>query len=457
MKKVSREFQIRKIKDLQEFVEVTREHGLEFPVSEDVKVLGEPIKLQSGKVIPNSMGIHPLEGFDGTEEGAPSETIFRRYDRYARGGAGLIWYESTAIAPDGRCNPLQMILSEETLPKFKELVEVSNKAAVESCGRRPYNAIQLTHSGRRSVDKNWKPTPLAAALNPYMDEHNSVDGSKGDLVIATDEKIEEIVAGFVHAAGLAAQAGFDAVDVKVCHEYILRELLSAFTRPGKYGGSFENRTRALFEIIHGIREEVGEGIDICVRLNAYDCIPYPYGWGMVKEEGVMKPDLTEPIKLCQMLVEEGVQLINLSTMMPRYTPYGNGMMVEYGDGEITPFHGVHYLLGATREIKREVPGGVFMCTGLTWLDQFGANVAAGGKSEGWFDIGGFGRQAFAYPDFARDILEEGRLERDKVCVTCDMCYDMIQGHSITGCACRDEMYKKVYKENILMPGSKGHL
>ena len=120
-------------------------------------------------------------------------------------------------------------------------------------------------------------------------------------------------------------------------EYILRELLSAFTRPGKFGGSFENRTRALFDIIDGIRRRVGGGIEICVRLNAYDCVPYPYGWGMVKKEGVMEPDLTEPVKLCNMLVERGVKLINLSTMMPRYRPYGTGLMAEHDDQPITPY------------------------------------------------------------------------------------------------------------------------
>lgn len=449
MKKVSREINIRSIKGEDEFVRVTSEKGLCFPFGTDMSVLARPVFLKSGRTIPNSLGIPPLEGFDGTPEGAPSETVFRRYDRYARGGAGLIWYESVAIANDGRCNPLQMVMHEGTVGAFKELVTRSNQAAIEVYGRAPYNVLQLTHSGRRSVDKDWTPRPLAAAENPYMDDHNSVDGSKGQLTIATDEKIEEIVQGFINAAILAHRAGFDAVDIKICHEYILRELLSAFTRPGKYGGSFENRTRAVFEIIHGIRERLGNQIDIAVRLNAYDCIPYPYGWGMVKEEGVMKPDLTEPIRLCRMLVEEGVELINLSTMMPRYTPYGNGMMVEYGDGKITPFTGVACLLNATREIKAAVPGGVFMCTGLSWLDVYGANVAAGGKEQGWFDIAGFGRQAFAYPEFAQEIMEKGGLDRNKVCLTCDMCYDFIQGHCSSGCACRDEMYRQRYREQIL--------
>ena len=451
MQKVLQPFQFGPMgNDVNRFVQAMETQGLKFPISEDVSILGQPIML-GDKEIPNRMCIHPLEGFDGTLEGAPSDLIFRRYDRYARGGAGMLWYESITISDDGRCNPLQMIIKKDTVKEIKRLVDQSNQAAIDEYGRKPYNVLQLTHSGRRSVDANWNPTPLAVVKNPYIDHHNSIDGRAGALTIATDEKIEEIIQDFIDAAVLSAEAGFDSVDVKVCHEYILRELLSAFERPGKYGGSFENRTRALFEIIHGIRAKLGDSIDICVRLNAYDCIPYPHGWGMVKEEGVMAPDLTEPIKLCQMLVEENVKLINLSTMMPRYQPHGRGYLAELEGSEINPYKGTWDLLDATRQIKAAVPGGVFVATGLTWMRQFGANVGAGGINEGWFDIAGYGRQAFAYPDFAKDAMDEGKFAPNKCCITCDKCYDLIQkGHTMTGCVIRDkEVYLPMYREKVM--------
>ena len=154
--------------------------------------------------------------------------------------------------------------------------------------------------------------------------------------------------------------------------------------------------------------------------------------------------------LPRLLVKEGVQLINITTMMPRYEPYGRGMMIEHdAEGEIRPFHGVDCLLRATREIKQAVPEGVFMCTGLSWLDVFGANVAAGGKEQGWFDIAGFGRQAFAYPGFANDILTRGKLDSKKVCMSCDCCYDFIQHYCNSGCAIRDPFYSARYREQIL--------
>ncbi len=449
MHKVVKPFNFAKMETVADFKETMEKAGYPFPVDEDVSILAEPIKLDD-KTIPNRICIHPLEGFDGTPDGKPSELIFRRYERYAKGGAGLLWYESIAISNDGRCNPLQMIISEHTLLEVKRLLDETNKTAENDFGVRPYNVLQLTHSGRRSVNKEWEPTPLAVVENPYIDHHNSIDGRAGKITFATDEKIEEIIDDFINAAVLSHEAGFDSVDVKVCHEYILRELLSAFTRPGKYGGSFENRTRALFTIIDGIRAKLGNALDICVRLNAYDCIPYPYGWGMVKEEGVMAPDLTETIKLCKMLVERNVKLINISTMMPRYQPYGRGYLAEIEESDIFPYKGTYDLLKATKEIKEAVPDGIFVATGLTWLEQFGGNVGAGGINQNWFDIAGFGRQAFAYPDFAKDLMEKKRMVRSKCCITCDKCYDLIQkAHMTTGCVIRDqEVYLPLYRKYV---------
>lgn len=451
MKKVVKPYNFAKMQSVEDFRNQMKKDGIDYPISEDLSVLYEPFTLY-GRKIPNRMGIQPMEGFDGLPSGDPSDLIFRRYDRYAAGGSGIIWYESIAISFDGRCNPLQMVIDESTVPEIKRLIKESNQAAANSMGSDhvPYNILQLTHSGRRSTDENWEPTPLAVAENPYMDSHNSIDGRSGEIEFATDEKIEQIIEDFIRGTELSVEAGFDCVDIKICHEYVLRELLAAFNRPGKYGGSFENRTRALFEIIEGIRKRCGNSIEICVRLNAYDCIPYPYGWGMKKEEGVMEPDLEEPIKLCNMLTDMGINLINLSTMMPRYRPYGAGYMAEYNDEDITPYAGVQDLLRATRDIKAKVPNGIFMCTGLSWLEQFGGNVGAGGIKEGWFDIAGFGRQAFAYPDYAKDVVEGRGFDRKKVCITCDKCYDLIQiGHTTTGCVIRDqEVYLPIYRSKV---------
>jgi 2,4-dienoyl-CoA reductase-like NADH-dependent reductase (Old Yellow Enzyme family) len=453
MKKVQKKLGISTIRTVDEMRNALARAHLDIPCAANARRLSRPIRLGS-KVAPNSIAVQPCEGFDGLPDGSPSDLVFRRYKRYAAGGSGILWFESFAIADDGRCNPLQMIIKDSTLRGIKNLLDESTGTAVKAMGadHRPYNVVQLTHSGRRSVDADWNSVPLATVENPYLDSHNAIDGRAGKLTIASDEKIETLIEQFIKGAELSAKAGFDGVDIKVCHEYILRELLSSFTRPGKYGGSFENRTRAVFEIIDGIHKKIGNSIDICVRLNAYDCIPYPYGWGMIQKEGIMAPDLTEPIRLCNMLVERGVQLINLSTMEPRYQPYGTGCLAEFDDtSEIDPYRGTTTLLQATRDIKRAVPGGLFVATGLTWFEHFGAHIAAGCMEDGWFDIAGFGRQAMAYPSFAADIIRTGALDRTKSCITCDRCYDLIQkGHTITGCVMRDrEIYLPVYREKVL--------
>jgi len=452
VKKVCKPYKFSSFKNNADFSTAMASDGMDYPISDDLSILLEPFTLANGHVIPNRMVIQPLEGFDGTKDGNPSDLVFRRYRRYAEGGAGLVWYESITVADDGRCNPLQMIIKKETVPEIKRLVDVSDAAAIAKFGRKPYNVLQLTHSGRRSTDANWKSTPLAVVANPYIDHHNSIDGQSGQITFATDEKIEEIIEGFIRGTEFAVQCGFDSVDIKICHEYILRELLSAYNRPGKYGGSFGNRTRAVFEIIHGIKERCGDKIDICVRLNAYDCIPWPHGWGMKEEEGVMEPDPTEVIKLCNMLVAEGVDLINLSTMLPRYQPTGRGYLAELDEESIIePYKGVYALFDMTRRIKEAVPGGTFVCTGLSWLENFGGAVAAGCIEEGWFDLAGFGRQAFAYPDFAEDIMKTGNMVRSKCCITCDKCYDLIQlGHVQSGCVIRDqEVYLPLYRKAVM--------
>lgn len=452
MKKVFKPYKFSSFKTNADFSAAMAADGMNFPITDDASILMEPLTLANGHVIPNRMVIQPLEGFDGTREGNPSDLIFRRYKRYAEGGAGLIWYESITVADDGRCNPLQMIIKKETIPEIKRLVGETDAAAIAKYGRKPYNVLQLTHSGRRSTNAEWKSTPLAVVANPYIDHHNSIDGQSGTITFATDEKIEEIVEAFIRGAELAVECGFDSVDVKICHEYILRELLGAYNRPGKYGGSFENRTRATFDIIHGIKERCGDKIDICVRLNAYDAIPWPHGWGMKQVEGVMEPDPEEVIKLCNMLVAEGVDMINLSTMMPRYQPTGRGYLAELEeDAVIEPYKGTFALLEMTRRIKQAVPGGTFVCTGLTWLEQFGAAVGAGGIKEGWWDLAGFGRQGFAYPDFPEDIMKTGSMIRSKCCITCDKCYDLIQkGHVQSGCVIRDqEVYLPLYRKYVM--------
>ncbi len=416
--------------------------GIQIPISEDLVVLKRSVAI-GDTYIPNSLGVHPMEGCDGTADGKPDELTFRRYGRYAKGGAGLLWFEATAVVEEGKANSRQLYIIEDNKDEFKRLLDHTMTAAREEFGQdyRPYTVVQLTHSGRYSKPMD-KPAPIIATQNPYLGRN-----LPEDYPVITDEELESLEDKFVEAALLAKEIGFDAVDIKCCHGYLSSELLSAFTRPGKYGGSFENRTRFLLNIVDKVKEEVGDGLDITLRLNAYDAVPYPYGWGVDKED-FLKPDLSEPIKLVKMLYQRGIRLINISIGNPYYNPHvGRPYDIGY---YIPPEHqleGTARMLGIIRQIQESVPDMAVMSTGFSWLRDFAPYIAAGGIKEGWFTIAGFGRQSLAYPDFPKDIIENNAMDRKKCCIACSKCSEIMRYGGKAGCVVKDaKVYAPIYNQ-----------
>lgn len=418
------------------FAAMLRDHGMDLPVEESMTALREPLEAE-GKTIPNRICFQPLEGYDSRDDGSPSELVYRRYRRFARSGAGLIWFESAAVAADGKSNPNQMMLSPGRIDDFGKLLEEMDRISLEQFGFRQYKVLQLTHSGRVSRDEDWSPRPLAA-------RRQATDSD--DIVQASDERIFRLIEETVSHAMMAEKAGFDAVDIKACHGYFLGELLSAFEREGEFGGNFENRTKALLAIVDGIRNRAGSSLAITVRLNAYDSVPYPYGWGLKQEGGTLVPDLSEPVRLCSILRDKGVRLIDISASQPRQHLFG-----EPVDEAVAPFADARDMLMAAKEIKSRVPGLSFVCSGLSQFRQFGPAIGAGGIRDGWFDFAGFGRQALAYPEFARTALAGQIPEPDKCCILCNSCFKlMYPGLSAAGCVVRDpDPYASFYRKNVL--------
>lgn len=436
------------IDSLEELKSTIAAIGADIPLSEALSILSTPISLGK-KAIPNRIIIHPMEGCDGDADGSPNNSVIRRYDRFARGGAGLLWVEATAVVSEGRANPRQLYLSRDNIDSFKGffdgMMAASNDAWIHGDGStvslKPYTVIQLTHSGRYSRPTG-KPNPIIAARNPYLDKF-----LPEDYRIITDSELEVLEDKFVEAAVMANEIGFDAVDIKSCHRYLNSELLSAFTREGAYGGSFENRTRFLLNIIDKIRDRLGDSLDVTLRLNAYDAIPYPYGWG-VDHDDFHVPDLSEPIKLVKLLQDRGVKLINISTGNPYYNPHVGR---PYDLGYYTPpehqLKSTERMLKIIKTIQESSPDMAVIATGFSWLREFGAMIAAGGIQNGWFKLAGFGRQAFAYPDFPRDIFTDGGMKRNKCCIACSKCSEIMKDGGTTGCVIKDSaMYAPIYKE-----------
>ncbi len=418
---------------------------LELPIADDLSALAEPLALPGGRQTPNRFAVHPMEGFDSTPDGAPGDLSFRRYRRYAEGGSGLIWFEATAVLPEARSNPGQLWIHHGSVGVFARLVERTRQAARRIHGHDVVLILQLTHSGRYSKPTGV-PKPIIAHHSAVLDPKH---GLPADYPLITDDALDRLQETFLEAARLAAQAGFDGVDVKACHRYLVSELLASHTRDGRYGGSFENRTRFLREVLARVRRELPDLL-ATTRMNAFDGIEHPYGWGVDAADPAL-PDLTEPIRLVRGLRDEGLPLLNVTIGNPYSNAHlgrpFNSSVVGVAPPEEHPLEGVARILGVVRAMQESVPDVPVISTGYAWLRHLMPQVAAGMLAVGGAALVGQGRGAFAYPDSPMDILREGRMDPGKCCVACSACTQIMRDGGRTGCVVRDaEVYKHEYRK-----------
>ena len=441
--------------DRQTFLNDNEKLGTRLPFSDDLSPLSRPLTVQ-GKTAHNRLAAQAMEGCDGTPDGAPGELTVRRYERLAAGGAGIIWFEATACMREGRANPRQLWIREETLDDFKPLVDRIREIGLRENGYAPLVIMQDTHSGRYSKP-DGVPAPLIAYNNPIFEKDKPIDPSR----IVTDEHIDRVGEALVEGARLAERAGFDGVDVKACHRYLDSELLSAYIRPGKYGGSFENRTRLLRESVQGAMRATGHGFIVSTRLNVYDGFPYPYGFGVSPDTEIPPEqyrldakapafDPTEPIRLLQELRDMGVQLVNITMGNPYFNPHVNRPFTKGGyDQPEHPLVGVARILCGIGTLRKAVPDLYMISSAMTFLGAAAPHVAAGCIADGMFDCAGFGRMIFAQPDFANNILRDGALDKKRLCLACSKCTELMRAGSTPGCVLRDGLYTDLYREVIL--------
>ena len=427
---------------LQEFEKQNAELGTALPVTQDAQVLAAPLTVGS-KTIPNRLACQAMEGCDGLADGSPDTLTKRRYERFAKGGAGLIWFEATAVMEEGRANPRQLYITENNLDDFKHQVEAIKETALKTNGYEPIVIMQATHSGRYSKPQGT-PAPLIAYNNPIFEKDNPILSDR----IVTDEYLDRVGEALVNGAKLAERAGFDGVDIKSCHRYLNSELLSAYNREGRYGGSFENRTRLLRESIKGAVENCSNSFIVSSRLNVYDGFPYPYGFG-VKTDGSLDFDPTEPDLLIKELYKYGVRLLNITMGNPYFNPHVNRPYARGGyEAPEHPLEGVARVLKGTAKLKESNPEMAIICSAVSYLGVAAPNVVAAFIKENKFDLAGFGRTIFAYPDFANDILKNGGMDKNKICICCSKCTEIMRTPGGTpGCVIRDqEVYKPIYQK-----------
>lgn len=430
---------------LQQVQQKAQELEVYLPLAEEVSVLQSPVTLQN-RTIPNRIAIQPMEGCDGTHDGAPDVLTRRRYQRFAASGAGLIWLEAVAVRQDGRANPRQLYLHPDNLDDFRRMAEEIREISLRENGFAPLLILQATHSGRYSKPNGY-PEPIIAYNNPLFEKDNPIDPSR----IITDDALKSLEECYAQTARLAQQAGFDGVDIKCCHRYLCCELLSAYNRPGSYGGSFENRTRFLLNAVDAARSAVTGDFLVTSRLNIYDGFPYPYGFG-VTPEGGLKPDMEEPVRLVEMLHrQKGMSLLDITIGNPYVNPHVNR---PYDNGGYIPpehpLEGVSRIYSCTRQIQQAFPELVIISSGPSYLREYAPNLAAGAIEDGVCQMVGFGREAFAYPDFPKDLRNTGKMDPKKVCITCGKCTELMRAGSTAGCVIRDGgTYLPIYQRDVL--------
>jgi len=463
------------LRDVGQFKEYVRELGLNIPCDDELiagaaSPLARPISA-NGLFIDNRFAIHPMEGWDGTADGNPSELTFRRWQRFGSSGAKLIWGgEAVAVCHEGRANPRQLVAAEHTRAGLAELrrVLIEEHVRVTGSARGLVVGLQLTHSGRYCKPNNHsQPEPRILYHHPILDRRL---GLPFDYRVLSDGEIRKIIEQYHIAAQLAWSLGFDFVDIKHCHGYLGHEFLSAHTRKGDYGGSFENRTRFLREIVEGIRSKCPK-LQIGVRLSAFDVIPFrpdpkqssgrtlgpgipedyrellPYRWGFgVDENDPTTADLRETVEFLGLLEALSIRLVNLTAGSPYYNPHLQRPAIYPPSDGYQPPHDplfeVERQLHAVRDLKRRFPGLVIVGTGYTYLQGYLPYVAQAVLREGWVDSVGLGRMVLSYPQLLHDVVTGKTVRNKMICRTFSDCTTGPRNGLVSGCYPLDRYYKE---------------
>ena len=422
--------------------------------------LAAPLRVHD-VTIGNRFCILPMEGWDGTLDGEPSDLTIRRWKHFGSSGAKLIWGgEAVAIRHEARANPNQLVLDERTMPSLAALRETLSSEHAARFGASAvddlYIGLQLTHSGRFSRPSKDGPAPLAAYANPQLDAR-----FPSGVRILSDTELDRLAADFIRAARMTRDIGYRFVDFKHCHGYLLHELLGARSRPGKYGGSLENRTRFMREVIDGIRAEA-PGLEIAVRLSVFDSVPYrkgqggrgepevnpgqyPHGFGVIGHDGdPLDGALDESRQVLSMLRDRGIKLICCTAGSPYYCPHVQRPAafppIDGYEPPEDPLRGVARQIDATARLKADFPDLVIVGSAYSYLQEWLPNVAQYNVRQGLADFVGLGRVTLSYPDLPADVLAGTALRRKAICRTFSDCTTGPRMGLVSGCFPLDPFY-----------------
>jgi len=432
----------------------------ETPTTGVAAPLEQPLTSKCGE-IGNRWCILPMEGWDGTTDGQPTDLTRRRWQNFGLSGAKLIWGgEAVAVRPDGRANPNQLMINPATVGELETLRVLLEQTHQDRFGSTDdlLIGLQLTHSGRfaRPNDKK-KLEPRTVYRHPLLDLKFGVTN---DEALLSDNDIKRLIDDFVEACRLAQKAGFRWVDIKHCHGYLGHEFLSGFDRAGEFGGSFENRTRFLRDIVAGIRAEV-PGLGIGVRLSVFDFVPFQpgisddrtgvpqqasgYRYAFGGDGNGLGISLIEPQRFLELLKTLNIDLVCSTCGSPYYNPHiQRPALFPPSDGyqpPEDPLVGVHRQIAATAELKRRVPQMIVVGSGYSYLQEWLPNVAQAIVRLKMADSVGLGRMVLSYPDLPADVSAGRSLARKKICRTFSDCTTAPRNGMVSGCYPLDPFYK----------------
>jgi 2,4-dienoyl-CoA reductase-like NADH-dependent reductase (Old Yellow Enzyme family) len=404
-----------------------------------------------------------MEGWDGTLDGKPSENTVRRWRNFGRSGAKLIWGgEAVAVRHDGRANPNQLMISQDTLKdlEYLRVALVEQHVASHATSDGLFIGLQLTHSGRfsRPNEKN-RLESFIAYHHPLVDKLFNLPK---DYPIATDAQIEDLIIDFVRAAKRAQELGFDFVDIKHCHGYFGHELLSA--TPARNMGAV-SRTAPLLrgEVVAGIQRDC-PGLVVGVRLSAFDFPPfredqegktlalqyrdehgqYPYAFGSDPQDP-LKIDLSETLRFIELARTMGVKMVNLTAGSPYYNPHiTRPAYFPPSDGYSLPedpLIGVARQINVVADLKSLAQDIALVGSGYTYLQEWLPHVAQYTVRNGMTDFVGVGRMLLSYPQMPADVLQGKLLDRKRICRSFSDCTTAPRKGMISGCYPLDDYYK----------------
>jgi 2,4-dienoyl-CoA reductase-like NADH-dependent reductase (Old Yellow Enzyme family) len=450
------------LKSAAAFREHLRSCGAAIPFDETIddgssSPLAAPFE-RGGLRVGNRFCILPMEGWDGTAVGEPSDLTRRRWQRFGISGAKLIWGgEAVAVQHDGRANPNQLVLTAATQRAIGGLRETLIAAHRERFGS---NAdadlaigLQLTHSGRYARPSgSGQAEPQVAYHHPQLDRR-----FPAGVRLLTDDDLDRLAETFVGAARMAYDAGYQFVDVKHCHGYLGHELLSARTREGRYGGSLDNRLRFLRTVVDGIRAHV-PALGIAVRLSAFDMGPFrksdsgvgvPEDGGPVSAFGALTGDIDAALgdarELLARIEQMRIRWVCVTAGSPYYNPHmQRPALFPPSDGYLPPedpLLGVARQIDATARLKRAFPSLAIVGSAYSYLQDWLPNVAQHTVRTGMTDFVGLGRMVLSYPDLPADVLAGRPLQRRHICRTFSDCTTGPRLGLVSGCYPLDDFYK----------------